>query len=137
MPTPTHGVPKSNMSPCRHSLVALVALFLHFLLLGAASGDLVAVYSIARHGARNVLPKSANLSETDQSGGPALIPAGQQQCYDAGRIAMHVTHVQYTCRGSNAAPRLKIFYFELQRGRDTARPRYHQKVIYPGDMLWE
>jgi hypothetical protein len=26
-------------------------------------------------------------------------------------------------------------FLQLYKGRDTARPRYHQKVIYPDDML--
>jgi hypothetical protein len=47
--------------------------------------ELVLAYSIQRHGARNVLPKSADLTESDAAGGPTLLPAGQQMCYTAGR----------------------------------------------------
>ncbi len=28
-----------------------------------------------------------------------------------------------------------ILFLQFYKGRDTARPRYHLKVIYPGDML--
>ncbi|KAG2425428.1 hypothetical protein HYH02_015034 [Chlamydomonas schloesseri] len=49
-----------------------------------ASADLVMVYSLQRHGARNVLPKGALLTETDLIGGPTLLPEGQRQTYNAG-----------------------------------------------------
>lgn len=48
------------------------------------STQLLLVYSIQRHGARNVLPKAANLSESDANGGPALLPEGQRQAWNAG-----------------------------------------------------
>lgn len=47
-------------------------------------GEVVLVYSIQRHGARNVLPKSATLSESDSNGGPTLLPEGQRQAWEAG-----------------------------------------------------
>jgi len=46
---------------------------------------LVMVYSIQRHGARNVLPKTSDLKENEASGGPTLLPEGQRQCYLAGK----------------------------------------------------
>lgn len=42
------------------------------------------LYSVQRHGARNVLPKSALLTETDANGGPTLLPQGQHQTFLAG-----------------------------------------------------
>lgn len=57
--------------------------FLHFILLAEAS--LLAVYSLQRHGARNVLPKGIFLTEDALVGGPTLLPQGQQQTYTAGR----------------------------------------------------
>jgi hypothetical protein len=48
---------------------------------------LVMVYSIQRHGARNVLPKTSDLKENEASGGPTLLPEGQRQCYLAGKLA--------------------------------------------------
>lgn len=53
----------------------------------AAHAELLLVYSISRHGARNVLPKSAVLTESDASGGPTLLPAGQLMCFNAGETA--------------------------------------------------
>lgn len=47
-------------------------------------GEVVMVYSIERHGARNVLPKSATLTESDANGGPTLLPEGQRQAWEAG-----------------------------------------------------
>ena len=46
--------------------------------------QLLLVYSIQRHGARNVIPKAANLSESDANGGPSLLPEGQRQAWNAG-----------------------------------------------------
>jgi hypothetical protein len=65
-------------------LAAVVSAIL--LLLAPAYGELILAYSIQRHGARNVLPKSALLTETDASGGPTLLPAGGQMCYEAGGL---------------------------------------------------
>jgi hypothetical protein len=59
--------------------------------------ELVLAYSIQRHGARNVLPKSADLTESDPAGGPTLLPAGQQMCYEAGRAVTYVTCVLAWC----------------------------------------
>lgn len=60
------------------------SLLLLLLLLAPADGELLLAYSIQRHGARNVLPKSALLTESDAPGGPTLLPAGKQMCFDAG-----------------------------------------------------
>lgn len=52
--------------------------------LRASLASLAAVYSLQRHGARNVLPKTALLAESDLIGGPTLLPQGQRQTYEAG-----------------------------------------------------
>ena len=44
----------------------------------------VMVYGVQRHGARNVLPKTADLKESASVGGPTLLPEGQRQAYAAG-----------------------------------------------------
>jgi hypothetical protein len=64
-----------------------------------SSSELVLVYSIQRHGARNVLPKSADLRESDAAGGPTLLLAGRQQCHAAGRAF----RARYISRPSCAA----------------------------------
>ncbi|PNH11153.1 hypothetical protein TSOC_002046 [Tetrabaena socialis] len=61
---------------------ALAALALFFA--SSANASLVTVYSLQRHGARNVLAKSAVLTEGDIIGGPTLLPQGQRQTYTAG-----------------------------------------------------
>lgn len=70
---------------CRIVLAVLCAL----LQLAPAHSDLILAYSIQRHGARNVLSKSALLTESDATGGPTLLPAGQQMCYAAGACAQN------------------------------------------------
>lgn len=60
-------------------------LSLSALLWQPADAELLAVFSIQRHGARNVLPKTALLKESDARGGPALLPEGQRQAYNAGQ----------------------------------------------------
>lgn len=52
--------------------------------MAAVDANVVMVYSVQRHAARNVLPKSANLTESDATGGPTLLPAGAKQAHDAG-----------------------------------------------------
>lgn len=54
--------------------------------LRASLASLAAVYSLQRHGARNVLPKTALLAESDLIGGPTLLPQGQRQTYEAGEL---------------------------------------------------
>ncbi|EFJ51404.1 hypothetical protein VOLCADRAFT_103449 [Volvox carteri f. nagariensis] len=61
-----------------HFLLLLLHLFLQ------TEASLVAVYSIQRHGARNVLRKGALLTEDALVGGPTLLPEGQRQTYTAG-----------------------------------------------------
>lgn len=51
----------------------------------AIHGELVLVYTINRHGARDFLLKASTLRETDTPGGPSLLPQGQRQCYNAGK----------------------------------------------------
>lgn len=46
--------------------------------------ELVLVYTINRHGARNVLRKDANLTESDANAGPTLLPQGRAQVNAAG-----------------------------------------------------
>jgi hypothetical protein len=77
---PNHSISmKGNFASC----IAAVTLAL---LVSAVSSELVLTYSIQRHGARNVLPKSAVLTENGAAGGPTLLPAGQQMCYEAGGL---------------------------------------------------
>lgn len=59
-------------------------LLLLAMLATCCNADLVMVYSIQRHGARNVLPKSSTLKESEATGGPTLLPEGQRQCFEAG-----------------------------------------------------
>lgn len=49
------------------------------------------VYAVVRHAARNVLPKSANLTESEATGGPALLPQGRVQASTAGVCAKQVS----------------------------------------------
>lgn len=51
---------------------------------GLIRGDLVQVYTVNRHGARNVLRKDANLTESDANGGPTLLPEGRAMVNAAG-----------------------------------------------------
>ncbi|KAF6262384.1 hypothetical protein COO60DRAFT_1496824 [Scenedesmus sp. NREL 46B-D3] len=64
------------------------------------NAELIMVYSIQRHGARNVLPKSSTLKESESTGGPTLLPQGQRQCYDAGS-SFHARYIDSsTCSTS-------------------------------------
>lgn len=82
-------------------------LLLPVLLLGGlswAEAELVAVYSVQRHGARNVLPKSSTLKESDSYGGPTLLPAGRKQCYEAGEWELLLSHASaYLCPSQGLA----------------------------------
>lgn len=71
-----------------HPSAVMLLLLLLLQLLVPSAAELVLAYSIQRHGARNVLPKSALLTENDSAGGPTLLPAGQQQTLDAGAWAV-------------------------------------------------
>lgn len=67
------------------ALAAFGTFLLLLLLALPVDGELLLAYSIQRHGARSVLPKSALLTESDHAaGGPTLLPAGKEMCYDAG-----------------------------------------------------
>ncbi|KAL4457857.1 hypothetical protein ABPG75_012722 [Micractinium tetrahymenae] len=65
------------MAPLRVVLALLLAARL-------VAANLLLAYSIERHGARNVLPKTATLKESDAAGGPTLLPEGQLQAWKAG-----------------------------------------------------
>lgn len=82
--------------------VPLLALLLPLLLARQASGELLMVYSVQRHGARNVLPKTATLKETDAAGGPTLLPEGQRQAYDVG-VAFRERYLSVAGCSSNAS----------------------------------
>lgn len=66
----------------RQLIAALVALTLFTQ--GITANKVVMVYSVQRHGARNMLPKTALLQESDATGGPTLLPQGQSQANRAG-----------------------------------------------------
>lgn len=70
------------MRPAAGALLAATVLAA---LLKLTCSELVMVYSVQRHGARNVLPKTALLGEDGLVGGPTLLPEGQRQTYDAGK----------------------------------------------------
>ncbi|KAL6746088.1 histidine phosphatase superfamily [Haematococcus lacustris] len=50
----------------------------------AAGSSVLLTFSIARHGARNALPKTMLLQESSSYAGPTLLPVGQRMCYNAG-----------------------------------------------------
>lgn len=77
--------------------LAYVACLAVALLLCPVSSELIMAYSVQRHGARNVLPKSAVLTENDAAGGPTLLPAGQQMCYEAGKVWCTVVLTVWHC----------------------------------------
>lgn len=71
--------------PVRPLGIALVALIAAAATrVPGASGEVVMVYAVTRHGARNVLPKSATLQESEATGGPTLLPQGIQGSTAAG-----------------------------------------------------
>lgn len=76
--------PVGYMKPATWALVAAVLNLCSLL----SSAELVMVYSIQRHGARNVLPKSSILTESEATGGPTLLPQGQRQCFEAGELQL-------------------------------------------------
>ncbi|KAG2501116.1 hypothetical protein HYH03_000934 [Edaphochlamys debaryana] len=77
----------------------LAALLAIQTLLWVAQGELVAVYSLQRHGARNALPKGILLTEGDLIGGPTLLPRGQRMTYDAG-VAFRQRYINSSTCGS-------------------------------------
>ena len=64
-------------------LAYLVSLLVLHTVEATAGSSLVLTYTITRHGARNLLPKSS-LNLTDLATGVTLLPLGQRQCYQAG-----------------------------------------------------
>lgn len=64
----------------------------------APATSLRLLFSIQRHGARNVLPKTSLLLENSTLGGPTLLPKGQRMCYDAGAW-------EVVCKGACVAGR--------------------------------
>ncbi len=89
----------------RSAARAVLRVLLPLLLCGAgarAAGDtsLLLVFAVARHGARNALPKTALLREP--AGGVTLLPAGQRQCYDAG-AAFRARYLDDSCAAGGAA----------------------------------
>ena len=67
----------------------------------ATAAELLLVYSVGRHGARNVLPKTDLLQESDANGGPTLLPQGQRQAYSAG-LAYRARYLSADCTAANA-----------------------------------
>ncbi|GAX74513.1 hypothetical protein CEUSTIGMA_g1962.t1 [Chlamydomonas eustigma] len=63
--------------------VLLVLLFLTSCLI-ATDATVAMLFSVQRHGARLLLPENPYLNDSDAQGGPALLPQGQRQCYNAG-----------------------------------------------------
>lgn len=55
--------------------------------------DVAMVYTIQRHGAREILPKTAQLEESPALGGPSLLPQGERACYDAGVLVLRLPAV--------------------------------------------
>lgn len=68
---------------------------------GSSGSQLLMVYSIQRHGARNVLPKSSLLAESEATGGPTLLPQGKRQCRAAGRSFAARYIEPTTCRNTS------------------------------------
>ncbi len=66
-------------------LIAAVAIVA---LAASVHADVVMVYSIQRHGARNQLPKTSLLKESASLAGPTLLPLGERLCYNAGVCAV-------------------------------------------------
>lgn len=81
------GPTKGTMSMLHPRATARLCCLCLLLVQLAAAQKVVLLYSIERHGARNVLPKSALLQESDSMGGPTLLPEGQSQAYRVGELA--------------------------------------------------
>jgi hypothetical protein len=83
-----------------------------------AAGEVVMVYAITRHGARNVLPKNATLGEDESSGGPTLLPAGYDQSRATGE------EPRAARRTARRVPARKPPLPHAQRTPITLRPRH-------------
>jgi hypothetical protein len=87
----------------RHLLLLLPLLLLALHGTTPCVAKLELVFAITRHGARNLLPKSANLSELDTNGGPTLLPEGVRMCFNAGGAIG-----RWRATRMGAAPRVKL-----------------------------
>lgn len=89
------------------------------------NSNLVMVYSIQRHGARNVLPKSSVLTESEATGGPTLLPQGKEQCRLAGAAFARRYISPASCRATRTclAP-------PPRAGGEEAEEQPHSSSIY-------
>mmetsp|Transcript_13596 Transcript_13596/g.29101 ORF Transcript_13596/g.29101 Transcript_13596/m.29101 type:complete len:514 (-) Transcript_13596:767-2308(-) len=82
----------------------LYPLLVAFVVLSWASrshADVKFVFSVHRHGARNVLPKTSLLKENSAFGGPTLLPQGLNQTYSSG-VTFRTRYMNAsTCTGTN------------------------------------
>lgn len=85
---------------CYNPLRLIASLALLLSCLQHSSGDLIQVYTINRHGARNVLRKDANLTESDANGGPTLLPTGRTMTNAAGAAFRQRYIDPSTCRST-------------------------------------
>lgn len=79
----------------------LDAVVLSTVILALVHAELVSVYTIQRHGARNVLPKTAHLKEDDSTGGPTLLPEGERGCYECGILFFNRYLNPSSCKQDN------------------------------------
>jgi hypothetical protein len=89
---------RAYRTPERMRRVALLLLVHTLLCAGAARAELLLVFAVSRHGARNALPKSALLQEP--AGGVTLLPLGQRQCYNAG-AALRARYLESGCSATS------------------------------------
>eukprot|EP00232_Nephroselmis_pyriformis_P029225 CAMPEP_0182871544 /NCGR_PEP_ID=MMETSP0034_2-20130328/11182_1 /TAXON_ID=156128 /ORGANISM="Nephroselmis pyriformis, Strain CCMP717" /LENGTH=558 /DNA_ID=CAMNT_0025004103 /DNA_START=127 /DNA_END=1800 /DNA_ORIENTATION=+ len=101
-------------------------------LAGSAAGDVVAVYSIQRHGAREHLKKSDSLEEFQSVGGPTLLSQGEAECFRAGEAFRRRYLESATC----AATRSCMSYATTAPGAGygaavgPAPARFHNRNVY-------
>lgn len=81
------------------SYVLVTIILLNYM--STIDAKVVMVYSIQRHGARNVLPKTALLQESESIGGPSLLPEGQKQAYLAGKAYRERYVSAITCNSTS------------------------------------
>ncbi len=72
------------MALLNKALTAALGLLLLLIAPRGGSAAVAMVFSVHRHGARNLLPKNAFLSDDGAYGGPQLLPTGLRQCYTVG-----------------------------------------------------
>ena len=116
-----------------------LATFLFLLLLAnlhMINGDLVQVYTINRHGARNVLRKDANLTESDANGGPTLLPQGRTMVNTAGdefrRRYIDPSTCNDTCLGVASNGTL----YGVYGSPNTGFTNYNTLVRNTAGMIW-